>query len=297
MWNNFLEKIQAGDRKYLARCISLIENESSGYDEAMELLPAFNTPVIGITGPPGAGKSTVTDCLIKHLVAAGKKVAVLCIDPSSPFHLGALLGDRIRMSRWYNTPEVFIRSLAGKKSLGGLSPKAVEITELLKAAGFDLVIIETIGVGQNEIEIAALADLTIAVLVPEAGDDIQTMKAGLMEIADIFVLNKCDRSGAATFVNHLKSMLAGTFRNKATEVQIIKMTATKDEGTEELLEAIWTGLSQEQHSEKKYNVMADRVYQLIKKRRMADVSMESVIQQIKLNPEMSFYQLAKLIKS
>lgn len=293
MWNDFPEKISAGDKKFLARSISLIENEAAGYEEAMESLPVSNTPVIGITGPPGAGKSTVTDCLINRLVSSGKKVAVLCIDPSSPFHMGALLGDRIRMSRWYNTPEVFIRSLAGKNSLGGLSPKAIEITELLKVAGFDIVIIETIGVGQNEIEIAALADVTIAVLVPEAGDEIQTMKAGLMEIADIFVLNKCDRNGADTFINYLKSMLAGTFRNTDAEVQIIKMTASKDEGTEDLLQAIWKNISSEQNLEKKYSVMADRAYQLIQKKRMADITRENLIEQFKLKPGTSIYKVAK----
>lgn len=152
--------------------------------------------MIGITGPPGAGKSTLTDALIGEMVRAGNKVAVLCVDPSSPFNMGALLGDRIRMSEWYTNPNVFIRSLATRGSLGGLHPKIVEITELLKAASFDYILVETVGVGQSEVEIAGLADVTIVVLVPESGDDIQVMKAGLMEIADLYIVNKSDRPGA-----------------------------------------------------------------------------------------------------
>ena len=153
----------------------------------------------------------MTDALIGSLINEDKKIGVLCVDPSSPFNLGALLGDRIRMSEWYNHPNVFIRSLASKGSLGGLHPKIIEITDLMKAAGFDYIIIETVGVGQSEVDIAALADVTIVVLVPEGGDEIQTMKAGIMEIADIFVVNKSDRPDADTFVNNLKMMLAPAF--------------------------------------------------------------------------------------
>ena len=188
-----LEQIKSGDRKTLARLISIIENEQEGYEDLLKILPAGTTPVIGITGPPGAGKSTLLDKLIGHAVDAGKKVAVLCVDPSSPFHQGAILGDRVRLTSWYTHPDVYIRSLATRGSLGGLHPKIIEINELLQQAGFDFIIIETVGVGQNEIEIAALADVTAVVLVPEGGDEIQTMKAGLMEIADLFIVNKSDR--------------------------------------------------------------------------------------------------------
>ncbi len=185
-----LKQIQDGNIKALARCISLVENEYPGYEAMLQSLSASNTKIIGITGPPGAGKSTLVDSLIGLLVNAGKKVAVLCVDPSSPFNLGALLGDRIRMSDWYTNPNVFIRSLATRGSMGGLHPKIIEITDLLKAFQFDHIIVETVGVGQSEIEIAGLADVTVVVVVPEAGDEVQTMKAGLMEIADIFVVNK-----------------------------------------------------------------------------------------------------------
>jgi LAO/AO transport system kinase len=203
MWQQLLHNLKNGDIKSLARSISLVENEVEGYETFLQSLPVKDTGIIGITGPPGAGKSTLTDALIRAYVNDGKRVAVICIDPSSPFNLGALLGDRIRMSDWYNHPQVFIRSLASRGSVGGLNPKIIEVADTIKSACFDLIIVETVGVGQSEIEIAGIADITIVVLVPESGDEIQTMKAGLMEVADIFVVNKADRPGADTFIKNL----------------------------------------------------------------------------------------------
>ncbi len=192
IWDDQLHLLKRGDFRSIARIISLVENEADGYEKFMAQLPSSSSKIIGITGAPGSGKSSITDALIGEMIADKKRVGVLCIDPSSPFNKGALLGDRIRMSEWYNHPDVFIRSLASKGSLGGLHPKIIEISDLMKAAGFDYVIIETVGVGQSEVDIAALADITVVVLVPEGGDIIQTMKAGVMEIADIFVINKYD---------------------------------------------------------------------------------------------------------
>src|SRR3954464_15784981 len=207
-WQSLLTQLQQGEMKAIARSISLVENETPAYETLLEALPATSVPIIGITGPPGAGKSTLTDAMIGEWVSQGKRVAVLCVDPSSPFNMGAVLGDRIRMSEWYINPNVFIRSLATRGSLGGLHPKIIEITDLLQVAAFDYIIVETVGVGQSEIEIAGLADTTIVVVVPEAGDEVQTMKAGLMEIADIFVVNKADRAGADLFAKNLQNIIS-----------------------------------------------------------------------------------------
>ncbi len=272
MWQQLKNDISRGNINALARCISLIENDVEGFDGLLASLPNTITPVIGITGPPGAGKSTLTDALIGILAGQGKKVAILCVDPSSPFNMGALLGDRIRMSQWYNNPNVFIRSLATRGSLGGLHPRIIEITDVLKFAGFDYIIVETVGVGQSEIEIAGLADVTIVTIVPEAGDEIQTMKAGLMEIADIFVVNKSDRPGADAFVRNLKMMLAPAFSNHKDEIPILKTIADKAEGIIELAAAIEIILKQQTVNDKKYWLLTEKAYHLIQQQKMKGIS-------------------------
>jgi LAO/AO transport system kinase len=191
----------------LARALTVVENDLEGSAELLKGLNPSNTPVIGITGPPGAGKSTLVNAMINNLSAQGKSIAVLAIDPTSPFNLGSLLGDRVRMAEQFNKPNVYIRSLATRGSLGGLSGKTIEMCDVLKSVGFDYILVETVGVGQSEVEIAGLADISVVVLVPEAGDEIQSMKSGLMEIADIFVVNKSDREGADTFANNLKKLV------------------------------------------------------------------------------------------
>lgn len=301
MWQDLIQQVSLGDTKALARAVSYIENEKEGFEQLLVAFPhRSETSVIGITGPPGAGKSTLTDCLIEKIVETGKRVAVLCVDPSSPFNFGAVLGDRIRMSNWYLNPNVFIRSLATRGALGGLHPRIIEITDLMKLAAFDYILIETVGVGQSEVEIAGLADVTLVVLVPEAGDEVQTMKAGLMEIADIFVVNKSDRPDAGTFVKNLQLMLAGSFQSKKHQVPIVKTIAMQQKGISELYQTIQELLTFFKASEKKYQLLAEKAFVLLQKERMKNISKEALLQDIKLqyhNKNFNIYQFIQTLNN
>lgn len=293
MWQELLQHIQQGNPRSLARAISLVENGAEGYEWLLENLPVSDAKIIGITGPPGAGKSTLVDALIGEIVAQHKKVGVLCVDPSSPFNLGALLGDRIRMSEWYNHPGVFIRSLATRGSLGGLHPRIIEIADLMKAAGYEYIIIETVGVGQSEIEITGLADTTVVVVVPEAGDEVQTMKAGLMEIADVFVVNKSDRPDADTFVKNLRLMLAPAFHRSTHEVAIVKTIASQKEGIKELFQKIQEHNQQLHNSDRKYWLLAEKAYHLLQQQRMRDVDKAALKKQLEASGERNLYRFMK----
>jgi len=282
------------DIKSLARSISLVENEVPGYEDILKSIPHIATPVIGITGPPGAGKSTLTNELIKEMVKQGKQVAVLCVDPSSPFNLGALLGDRIRMSEWYNNPNVFIRSLASRGALGGLHPKIIELTDLVKTAAFDYIIIETVGVGQSEIEIAGLADITVVVLVPESGDEVQAMKSGLMEIADIFVVNKSDRPAADLFMRNLQLLLSTNHKKEAPA--IVKTTASQGEGVEKLFHTINEKLKTQSVNNKKEWLLTEKAFHLIQHKRMRDIDKLSLKEEIKKALENKSFNLYEFVE-
>lgn len=236
-----LDRFKAGDRRALAKLITLVENSADETNEIMcEIYPLIgNAYILGITGPPGAGKSTLVDNLLSFWRKEGHKVGAVLIDPSSPFTGGALLGDRIRMQRHALDEGVYIRSLGSRGSHGGLSRATRQVVQLLDAFGFDLILIETVGVGQTELDIMELADTTIVILGPESGDTVQTMKAGLMEIADIFVVNKADREGASRMVTEIASMLE--LKENAPgqwEPPVLSCQANKGIGIEEITKAV-----------------------------------------------------------
>ncbi len=294
---SILEKLRSGDIRAMARAISLVENEGPGYEELLEAAgTARRRPIIGITGPPGAGKSTLVDGLIGTLSEKGKRTAVLCVDPSSPFHMGALLGDRIRLSRWYNHPDVFIRSLASRGSMGGLHPSILEIASLLSVCPFDYIVIETVGVGQSEVEIAGLADVTVVVLVPEAGDDIQAMKSGLMEVADVFVVNKSDRPDADLFLHNLRLMMGPAYQQGRKEIPVVKTVASTYQG----LDTLWTEIEQQlgntMSAERQIELLTERAWHLIQKRRMRGLTRAMLRDSIAESLNLGAFNLYSFVK-
>jgi LAO/AO transport system kinase len=263
----FLSDIKRGDYLSLARGLTLVENELPGSAELLkEIKIDQSVPVIGITGPPGAGKSTLVNSLINKLSKQQKKIAIIAVDPTSPFNFGSLLGDRIRMSAHFNNPFVFIRSVAARGSVGGLSGKIIEMTDILKAADFDYIFLETVGVGQSEIEVAGLADITLVMLVPESGDEIQHLKSGLMEIGDAFVVNKSDREGADSLANQLQKML----HHRPHETPVFKTVADKEIGIDELVK--WIVTTHHQENTRKIFLYTEKAFKLIQNYRMRDIS-------------------------
>tara|TARA_B100001029_G_C15060857_1_gene458350 strand:- start:874 stop:1812 length:939 start_codon:yes stop_codon:yes gene_type:complete len=239
-FNDLISGVKIQNKLEIAKAITLVENS---FNESIKFLSQIyqltgNAHRIGITGPPGAGKSSLTDCLIESFTNKGKSVAVIGIDPSSPFTNGAFLGDRVRMMKHFNNPNVFIRSMATRGSLGGLAKKSREVADIFDAAGFDIIIFETVGVGQIELDVMNASDSILVVLVPESGDDIQMMKSGLMEIADLFVINKADRDGSNKLFTSLNQVLTLQNNNSKWKPSILKTSATKNSGIEKLREKI-----------------------------------------------------------
>jgi len=239
-----IQGIKANDHRILSRVITRIENDDYVQDQRfIELYDQAQKAIrLGVTGPPGAGKSTITNELIKRFLKKNQTIGVIAIDPSSPFSGGALLGDRVRMNHYNNDKSVFIRSMGTHGSLGGLARKTQEAGDILAASGKDVIIFETVGVGQGEYDIAKAADLTILVLVPESGDEIQLMKAGLVEIADIFVINKSDREGADHLADTLSSMINAIGNDSKPDAPVFTTVASDGRGMDKLFDGVFDQL-------------------------------------------------------
>lgn len=272
------EQLFSGNERSIARAITSVEN---GADDAAELMKAVfpktgNALIIGITGSPGAGKSSLVDKLALRYKEQGERIGIVCVDPSSPFSGGAILGDRIRMATLGLDKNVFIRSMATRGNLGGLSRATVDAVAILDAAGFDKVIVETVGVGQDEVEIVKTADVSVVVLVPGMGDDIQAIKAGIMEIGDVFVINKADREGVLRTQKELESLLSLAHRPDMWNPPIVKTIATESKGIEDLAAAIesYNGFQKEVGEagrSRKQAIAKWRLLELLRERLLSDL--------------------------
>lgn len=273
----FLENLLAGHPRIIARAITKVEG---GTADAAELMKAVfphtgRATVIGITGSPGAGKSSLVDKLALHYKNAGNRIGIICVDPSSPFSGGAILGDRIRMATLGMEKGVFIRSMATRGNLGGLSRATVDAVAILDAAGFDKIIVETVGVGQDEVEIVKTADVSVVVLVPGMGDDIQAIKAGIMEIGDVFVINKADREGVLRTQKELEALLSLAHRPDMWNPPIVRTIATENKGLDDLSAAIQSYFefqSTNEHAAERRTAIAKwRLTELIRERLLSDL--------------------------
>ena len=236
----WIERLRAGDPRALSRAISTVENRAPEWSELLKALfpDTGRARIIGLTGAPGSGKSTLVDQLARHYRKDNRTIGIIAVDPTSPYTGGAILGDRIRMQDHFSDPGIYIRSMATRGSLGGLARTTADVATVLDASGRELILIETVGVGQDEIDIVRLADITIVILVPGMGDDVQTIKAGIMEIADIFVINKSDREGAERVEREIRALQSLATRSDNWTPPIVKTVATAGTGVKELAAAI-----------------------------------------------------------
>ncbi len=236
----WIDRLRAGDPRVLARVISAVENRAQGSSDLLKALFPYTgqARILGLTGAPGAGKSTLVDQLARHYRKENRTVGIVAVDPTSPYTGGAILGDRIRMQDHFADPGIYIRSMATRGSLGGLARTTADVTSVLDASGRDLIMIETVGVGQDEVDIVRLADITVVILVPGMGDDVQSIKAGIMEIADIFVINKSDRDGAERVEKEIRALQSLAIRSDHWTPPIVKTVASEGTGVAELAAAV-----------------------------------------------------------
>lgn len=302
-WEQLIEEMQKGSIRALAGLITRVENRKKGWLEAMQAIYPHTgkAHIIGITGSPGAGKSTLTDKVTSHLVKMGNSVGVIAVDPSSPFTGGALLGDRLRMKDISNLEGVFVRSMATRGALGGLSMAARDIVKILDAFGKDFVVIETVGVGQDEVEVVRTADLVMVICVPGLGDGIQAIKAGIMEIADIFVVNKADLDGADQVVTDISVMLDMSTGKSERKVPVMKTVASSGEGVKELVETmnqeikairrkkVW---QQQRVRDELFDMLVKEIARNVKSRWDQDGKLEEIIETI-LSREQDPYSIVK----
>ncbi len=276
--SEWAERILNGDARAISRAATAIENRRP---EALALLQELfprtgRATVIGITGPPGAGKSTLADQMARTARLEGRRVGIIAVDPTSPFSGGAILGDRIRMQAHWNDPGVFIRSMASRGSMGGLAAATTDVALLLDAAGYDLVLVETVGVGQDEVEVARLADVTVVVLMPGMGDDVQAIKAGIMEIADIFVINKADRPGAASLEREIDAMLSLGTRPDGWKPPILRAIATEGQGIAEIFAAACRFRAMPARSNHRKMLWSARLREMLRERLLDRIRVEEI---------------------
>jgi LAO/AO transport system kinase len=297
-WENLVDGLKNRDVRAMARLITLVENRESGWEDAMKAVypDTGSARVFGITGSPGVGKSTLTSEISQEFVKRGFTVGIIAVDPSSPFSGGALLGDRLRMKKIFTMKEVFIRSMATRGMLGGLNQAARDVVRILDAFGKDIILIETVGVGQDEIEVVKTADLVMVVCVPGQGDGIQAIKAGIMEIADFFIINKADMQGADAVMADILGMLALSGEKDQPVLPVVKTSAMKGEGIKELVSMLLQHRTDEKKvavrrelgvREEILNLVKEEIFLQVRKKLEKDGELENIIKQViekKMNP-------------